>query len=102
MPDPAPAAVDVTVSAPRQALSGWSGCGHSGEADERRDADGDRADNSEDGLPGGRRHRHLGDTMRGAVTGDGRGRDIEEDDQEPSPRPWHNGERKLAKAKGDA
>jgi len=24
------------------------------------------------------------------------------DDQEPSPRPWHNGERKLANAKGDA
>ena len=41
------------ILAPRQALSGWSGRGHSREADERRDADSDRADDGEDRLPGG-------------------------------------------------
>ena len=40
--------------------------------------------------------------MRGAVASDGGGRDIEKDDQESSPRPWHNGERKLANSKGYA
>ena len=52
MPDPA-RPIDVRVSAPYQALSVWSGRGHSCEADERRDADGDRADDGEDRLPGG-------------------------------------------------
>ncbi len=42
---------DATVSTPRQALSGWSGCGHSSEADERREAHGDSADDGEDRLP---------------------------------------------------
>ena len=41
------------VSAPRQALSGRSGRGHSGEADKRRDTDSDRANDGEDRLPGG-------------------------------------------------
>jgi hypothetical protein len=48
-----PRPVDAMMSAPRQALSGGSGRGQSGEADERRDADGNRADDSEDRLPGG-------------------------------------------------
>jgi hypothetical protein len=38
--------------------------------------------------------------MRSAVTGDGGGRDIEQDDQEAKPRPWDKGERELANAKG--
>ncbi|MDA9431888.1 hypothetical protein XH88_08850 [Bradyrhizobium sp. CCBAU 51627] len=38
--------------------------------------------------------------MRGAVTGDGGGRDIEEDDQESKPSPWEEGERELANANG--
>ena len=43
---------DQTVSAPRQALSGWSGRGYAGETGERRDADGDSADDCKNGLPG--------------------------------------------------
>lgn len=93
------------ISAPRQALSGWSGRGHSGEANERRDADGDRADDGEDGLPGRRRHRYLRDSVRRAVTGDGRGRDVEQDDQddqESKPRSRPEGERELANPEGHA
>jgi hypothetical protein len=41
----------------------------------------------EDGLPGGRRHRDLGNSVRGAITGGGGGRDIKQDDQGLSPAP---------------
>src|ERR1700751_3506895 len=99
MPDPPPP-VDVTVSAPREALSGGSGRGHSDEADERRNADGDRADDGEDGLPSGRRHRHLGDAVRGAVAGDGRGRKKEQDEKEASPRQGEKGKHNPPNAKG--
>ena len=40
--------------------------------------------------------------MRGAITGDGGGRDIAETDQEAKPRPWHKGKRELTNAKGYA
>jgi len=73
------------MSAPRHALSGWSGRGHSGEAEERGDPDGDSADDREDRLPGRGWHRHMRE---------------EQDDQEPQPGPRHEAERELADAEG--
>jgi len=83
-------------STSRHALSGRSGRGQPGEADERCDADGDGADDGEDHLPGCRGHGHLRDYVRGAIAGDSRGRDEEQDEQKPEPGPGDDAECELA------
>jgi len=88
------------MSAPRHALSCWFVCGHPGEANQGRDADGNSPDDCENRLPRGRRYPHLGNSVRRAVSSEGSRRDIDEDDQDSKPSPWEEGERELANANG--